>query len=262
MSMKSSRWGTFCGEWDAEFESPSNRPASVFPNGNTIGFPGGVARSASAVHPSSSAPGPHRVLRAVSPCGTPSAASGRRSRPCRTGTCSGRPTKRKFIDAQAAASRPVRRSTSTWRGGAYNPPMMADRRLLEADASRRQHVIDLLTQSVGAEGGLQYAYVFGSFIEAGPFHDVDVAVRYSSLTAYEADGGRSICRAASRPWWVCPWMSWRSTAARSVLLSRFRGRALVVRDDDALTTDIERTARDYFDQERRLRQATMEAFAR
>ena len=42
----------------------------------------------------------------------------------------------------------------------------------------------------------------------------------------------------------------------------FRGRAFVVRDDEALTADIERTARDYFDQERRLREATMEAFAR
>ena len=141
--------------------------------------------------------------------------------------------------------------------------MMADPRLLEADASRRQHVIDLLTQSVGAEGGLQYAYVFGSFIEAGPFHDVDVAVRYSSLTADEADRrafdlqGRlealvglpvDVVALNGRPVSFC--------------FHVFRGRALVVCDDDALTTDIERTARDYFDQERRLRQATMEAFAR
>jgi len=141
--------------------------------------------------------------------------------------------------------------------------MMADRKLLEADASRRQQVLDLLTQALGTEADLQYAYLFGSFVEPGPFHDVDVAVRFGTLTPDEADRrafdlqGRlealvglpvDVVALNGRPVSFC--------------FHVFRGRALVVRDDDALTTDIERTARDYFDQERRLRQATMEAFAR
>jgi hypothetical protein len=41
----------------------------------------------------------------------------------------------------------------------------------------------------------------------------------------------------------------------------FRGVALVVNDEEALTQDLERTARDYFDQERRLRVATVEAYS-
>ena len=123
--------------------------------------------------------------------------------------------------------------------------------------------MDLLTQALGAEADLQYAYLFGSFVEPGPFHDVDVAVRFGTLTPDEADRrafdlqGRlealvglpvDVVALNGRPVSFC--------------FHVFRGRALVVRDDDALTTDIERTARDYFDQERRLRQATMEAFAR
>lgn len=141
--------------------------------------------------------------------------------------------------------------------------MTPDRKLLEADASRRQHVLGALTRALGDEGGLQYAYAFGSFLQPGPFHDVDVAVRYATQTADEADRrafdlqGRletlvglpvDVVALNGRPVSFC--------------FHVFRGRALVVRDDDALTADIERTARDYFDEERRLRQATVEAFAR
>ena len=141
--------------------------------------------------------------------------------------------------------------------------MTADRKLLEADAARRQQVFDLLAKALGAENGLQYAYLFGSFAEPGPFHDVDVAVRYGLLTPVEADRrafelqGR-LEALAGLPVDVVA-LNGRPV---SFCFHVFRGRALVVRDDEALTADIEHTARDYFDQERRLRQATVEAFAR
>ena len=141
--------------------------------------------------------------------------------------------------------------------------MTADRKLLEADAARRQQVFDLLAKALGAENGLQYAYLFGSFAEPGPFHDVDVAVRYGLLTPVEADQrafelqGR-LEALAGLPVDVVA-LNGRPV---SFCFHVFRGRALVVRDDEALTADIKRPARDYFDQERRLRQATVEAFAR
>jgi len=141
--------------------------------------------------------------------------------------------------------------------------MAADRVLLTADASRRQQVLDLLTQALGTEADLRYAYVFGSFVEPGPFHDVDVAVCYATLTAEEADRrafelqGR-LETIVGLPLDVVA-LNGRPVSFRFHV---FRGRALVVRDDEALTDELERTARDYFDQERRLRQATVEAFVR
>ena len=112
--------------------------------------------------------------------------------------------------------------------------------------------------------GSSAAYLFGSFVEPGPFHDVDVAVRYGLLTPVEADRrafelqGR-LEALAGLPVDVVA-LNGRPV---SFCFHVFRGRALVVRDDEALTADIERSqARDYFDQERRLRQATVEAFAR
>jgi predicted nucleotidyltransferase len=141
--------------------------------------------------------------------------------------------------------------------------MSADRKLLATDASRRQKVLEEFARVLGDEADLQYAYAFGSFLQPGPFHDVDVAVRYGTLTAAQADRrafdlqGR-LEELAGLPTDVVA-LNGRPVSFRFHV---FRGRALVVRDDDALTADIERTARDYFDQERRLREATVEAFAR
>ncbi len=140
--------------------------------------------------------------------------------------------------------------------------MAADRTLLRVDAARRQHVLDVLTQALGAEADLQYAYLFGSSVEPGPFHDVDVAVRYGSLTPDEADRRAFELQGRLETLVALP-VDVVALNGRPVsfCFHVFRGRALVVLDDEALTADIERTARDYFDQERRLRQATVEAFA-
>ena len=141
--------------------------------------------------------------------------------------------------------------------------MAPDRVLLTADASQRQQVLDLLTLALGAEADLRYAYLFGSFVEPGPFHDVDVAVRYGTLTPDEADRRAFELQGRLETLVGLP-VDALALNGRPVsfCFHVFRGRALVVCDDDALTTDIERTARDYFDQERRLREATVEAFAR
>lgn len=140
--------------------------------------------------------------------------------------------------------------------------MTPDRKLLEADAARRQQVFDVLTQALGDEDGLQYAYLFGSFVEPGPFHDVDIAVRYGMLTPVDADRRASELQGRLEALAGLP-VDVVALNGRPVsfCFHVFRGRALVVCDDEALTADIERTARDYFDEERRLRQATVEAFA-
>lgn len=153
--------------------------------------------------------------------------------------------------------------TAGGRRSAYGPRMVANRIPLTADASRRQQVLGLLTEAPGADDDLQYACLFGSVVEPGPFHDVDVAVRYATLTPEEADR-RSFERQGRLETLVGLPVDVVALNGRPVSFRFhvFRGRALVVRDDEALTDELERTARDYFDQERRLRQATVEAFAR
>jgi predicted nucleotidyltransferase len=140
--------------------------------------------------------------------------------------------------------------------------MDVDHPLLTIDAATRAATITALQDGLAGESDLQYGYLFGSFSLPGPFHDIDVAVRYERMTPTEADrrafdlGGRlaefvrfplDVVALNGRPVTFC--------------FHVFRGSALAIRDDDALTADLERTAREYFDIERTLRHATREAFA-
>ena len=147
--------------------------------------------------------------------------------------------------------------------------MTRDHPLLTVDAAGRETIIDTLRRSLAAEDGLAYAYLFGSFVDGGPFHDVDLALYFSALAADQADQrafeiqGRleDILRVDNLgrvPIDVVA-LNGRPVSFRFHV---FRGLALLVRDDEALTSDLEWTAREYFDQERRLRLATVEAFAK
>ena len=140
--------------------------------------------------------------------------------------------------------------------------MDVDHPLFAIDEATRAATIAALHDGLAGESGLQYAYLFGSFSVPGPFHDIDVGVRFEGMTPAEADrrafalGGRL---AAHVPFPLdIVALNGRPASFRFHV---FRGSALVSRDDDALTADLEQTAREYFDIERTLRHATREAFA-
>ena len=141
-------------------------------------------------------------------------------------------------------------------------PMDVDHPLFEIDAATRAATIAALCEGLAGESRLQYAYLFGSFPGPGPFHDIDVGVRYEGLTPAEADasafdlGGR-LAAHVRFPLDIVA-LNGRPASFRFHV---FRGSALVVRDEDALTAELEQTAREYFDIERTLRHATREAFA-
>ena len=141
-------------------------------------------------------------------------------------------------------------------------PMEVDHPLFAIDAATRAATIATLRDGLAGEPGLQYGYLFGSFSVPGPFHDIDVGVRYEGMTPAGSD--RRAFELAERlaahvrfPLDIVA-LNGRPISFRFHV---FRGSALVIRDDDALTADLEHTAREYFDIERTLRQATREAFA-
>jgi predicted nucleotidyltransferase len=141
--------------------------------------------------------------------------------------------------------------------------MIVDRPLITIDAARREAAIALLRAGLAAEQGLQYAYLFGSFTEPGPFHDIDVAVCYAGLSPSEADRRAFDLHGRLEPRVGLPLdvvaINGRPATFRFHV---YRGTVLVMRDEEALTADIERTAREYFDMEPLLRRATVEAYAR
>jgi predicted nucleotidyltransferase len=140
--------------------------------------------------------------------------------------------------------------------------MEFDRPVFAIDVATRAATLAALQDGLAVEPHLQYAYLFGSFADVGPFHDIDVGVQYEGMTPAESE--RRVFELSGRLAPLIPFpldivaLNERPVSFRFHV---FRGIALVVRDENALTTDLEQTAREYFDIERLLRHATREAFA-
>lgn len=119
-----------------------------------------------------------------------------------------------------------------------------------------------LTAELEKDSAVAFAYLHGSLLDSDTVHDVDVGLY---VRASEAERGSSI---ASK-------LSARLTAVAGVpvdvrvlngaplsfVYHVLRGRLLVCRDEDLLTTMLEDVARRYLDLAPMLRQGTKDAFA-
>lgn len=140
--------------------------------------------------------------------------------------------------------------------------MTVDRALHRIEPGERAAAIETIRKALAGERGLVFAYLFGSFAEGGPFHDIDVAIFL--------DGGEPDVRdrrafdlagrletALRLPVDVVT-LNGRPATFRFHACS---GEPLLVNDEDRLTQELERTMAEYFDLEPVLRRATREAFA-
>ena len=104
-----------------------------------------------------------------------------------------------------------------------------------------------------------FAYVYGSFVEAEAFHDVDIGVYLSSNTINEdiaADLSQHLSSEVKLPVDV----RILNAAPISFRFHVLRGECLLSRDDDLRTDIMEDTVRRYLDIAPVLRHATKEAF--
>jgi uncharacterized protein len=125
-------------------------------------------------------------------------------------------------------------------------------------------VSERLRDILATQPPVAFAFVFGSFTEDRPFHDIDVGVQLddhphgpvppsdAALAALED----RLAAAAGFP------VDMVVLNGRPVtfLYHVYRGRVLVARNEVRLTSELERTMRDYFDIAPVLRHATREAF--
>jgi predicted nucleotidyltransferase len=130
------------------------------------------------------------------------------------------------------------------------------------DAGDRRQVRERLRDVLAADSQVMFAFVFGSFAEDRPFHDIDVGIYVNRDRGASADVD-------------LPGLETRLSAVAGfpvdlvVLNDRpvtflyhvFRGEVLVARDEAQLIGILEKTMRLYFDIAPLLRQATREAFA-
>ena len=135
------------------------------------------------------------------------------------------------------------------------------RHLFRAEPAERERVTRRLTAVLAAEPDLEFAWLHGSFLAAGNFHDIDVGVHLNATTDVRFRRELDLAVRLDRETGFPVDVRVLNDAPVTFLFHVFReGRLLVSRNDERLADLMERTAREYLDMEPLLRRATIEAY--
>lgn len=110
-------------------------------------------------------------------------------------------------------------------------------------------------------GGVAFAYLFGSFLEGGPFRDVDVGL-YLSDTPKDnfLETGAALSQHLSRELGVPADVRNLNVAPVSFLYHVIRGRLIFEKDEELRTRVVEQTIQRYLDLKPLIRRGVKEAF--
>jgi uncharacterized protein len=131
-----------------------------------------------------------------------------------------------------------------------------------ANDEERRDVVNRLAAALAREPNIAFAYLYGSFVGAEAFHDIDIGV-YESRCAPGQDT-MYVLELTQRLAGLVPFpvdVRILNDAPVSFLYHVLRGRPIHIQDDEVLTDLMEQTVRQYLDMAPLLRQSTREAFA-
>jgi predicted nucleotidyltransferase len=112
------------------------------------------------------------------------------------------------------------------------------------------------------EPDIAFAYLYGSFLESGTFHDVDVGIYMTASSAVrEADQALQLAHRLSEETGLPIDIRIVNHAPVSFQYHVLKGRLLLAHDPDLLAAVMESVVRQYLDMAPLLRWATREAFA-
>ena len=135
------------------------------------------------------------------------------------------------------------------------------RRLFRADPTERAHVTQRLIAVLEAESDLEFAWLHGSFLAVGQFHDIDVGIYLNAPSEARFRRGLDLAVRLDQASGFPVDVRVLNDAPVTFLFHVFReGRLLLSRDDELLADLAERTAREYLDMAPLLRRATIEAY--
>jgi predicted nucleotidyltransferase len=139
---------------------------------------------------------------------------------------------------------------------------MTSRRLHRITSEERHRIEQYLAAELASDPGMVFAYLYGSFVESQPFHDIDVGVylqtvRADRVTATALDLTQRLSDGARIPVDV----RILNVAPVSFLYHVLRGQLVFCRDDAVLAEVMERTVSRYLDIAPLVRRGTQEAFA-
>jgi predicted nucleotidyltransferase len=126
----------------------------------------------------------------------------------------------------------------------------------------REALVCRLTAELENEPAVAFAYLYGSLLDSEAVHDVDVGLY---LREVDAEGGQAAASALSARLSIIAGLPVDvrvlNEAPLSFVYHVLRGRLLLCRDEDLLTTMLEDVARRYLDLAPLLHQGTKDAFA-
>ena len=131
-----------------------------------------------------------------------------------------------------------------------------------ANDEERTHIVNRLAAAFVREPNIAFAYLYGSFVDADAFHDVDIGVYVSrhepgQEPLYVVDLIQRLAGLVPFPIDV----RIINDAPVSFLYHVLKGRPIHIQDDEVLTNLMEQTVRQYLDMAPLLRKSTREAFA-
>ena len=142
--------------------------------------------------------------------------------------------------------------------------MTADRILHRISPGERAVVVDTIRQVLATDPDVVFAYLFGSFAEKNPFHDVDVGIFLDEARLRGSADQRAFDLAGRLEAALRFPVDVVALNARPVTF-RFHvysGELFLVNDETRFAEELERTTAEYFDIEPVLRHATREAFGK
>jgi len=136
------------------------------------------------------------------------------------------------------------------------------RRHHRMNREERHRIEQCLAAELTGDRSVTFAYLYGSFVESQPFHDIDVGVylenvQGNSVTATALDLAQSLSDRAR----IAVDVRILNVAPVSFLYHVLRGQLVFCRDDAVLAEVMERTVSRYLDIAPLLRRGTQEAFA-
>lgn len=136
------------------------------------------------------------------------------------------------------------------------------RRLHRMNREERERIEQCLAAELAGDRSVTFAYLYGSFVESQPFHDIDVGVYLENVqadrvTATALDLAQRLSDRAQMPVDV----RILNFAPVSFLYHVLRGQLVFCRDDAVLAEVMERTVSRYLDIAPLVRRGTQEAFA-
>ena len=135
------------------------------------------------------------------------------------------------------------------------------KQLVQRSDAERQSLQSAIAAELARDSGVVFAYLFGSFLEERPFHDIDVAVYLATSDArQQMEIAVRLSDTLTELTRVPVDVSVLNDAPIPFAFHAMHGDLLTCRDDDALTRVLAYTMSRYFDLEPILRRSFREVY--